>query len=224
MRPSPIREEYHRFATPRNAAKTATAATVTPTTTTTPSSLVTMPPSISSRSSSGLTTVIHASSAVAIRKIVSWTRWGRAEPAILLIVPGLSFCLVTDGSMRNPRAIIMPGPCTIPASLVRPASGLPLVIRPRAKVGPGRKSAQAVRRRLLGDRSPLGGAAPAPEGDTHLGQDAVNESVGTPGLGGQRADRLPRLVPPGQAGGELAAVRPGHPGTSFEVLGHVYLP
>ena len=74
MRPSPIREEYHRLTTPRNASKTATAATVTPTTTTTPSSLVTMPPSISSRSSSGLTTVMHASSAVAIRKIVSCTR------------------------------------------------------------------------------------------------------------------------------------------------------
>jgi hypothetical protein len=60
--------------TVRNASKIATAATVTATMTTTVSSRAMMPWSISSRSRSGLTTVITASIAVANRKTESWTR------------------------------------------------------------------------------------------------------------------------------------------------------
>ena len=74
MRPSPIREEKYRFTTPSSASSTVTPATVTATPMTMASSLAMMPLSISSRSSSGLTTVIAASRAVANRKIVSFHR------------------------------------------------------------------------------------------------------------------------------------------------------
>jgi len=68
-----------------------------------------MPWSMMSRSSSGLTTVITASTEVAIRNTVRCIRYGRAYDAILRMVPGLSFCLVMEGSIRNPRIMTMFG-------------------------------------------------------------------------------------------------------------------
>ena len=74
MRPSPSREENQRFTTPRNASNSTTAMTVSPTTTTTASFLAMIPLSMSSRSSSGFTTVMQASREVANRKIPSCSR------------------------------------------------------------------------------------------------------------------------------------------------------
>ena len=74
MRLSPIREENHRLATPRNASNRATAASA-------PAIAITMawfrgrmPRSMMARSSSGLTTVISASSAVVTMNAMSAPR------------------------------------------------------------------------------------------------------------------------------------------------------
>ena len=78
MRPSPIRAENHRITKPSTASKIATAATAKASRITSCSSRPRMPWSMMSRSSSGLTTVITASTEVAIRNTVRCIRYGRA--------------------------------------------------------------------------------------------------------------------------------------------------
>src|ERR1700733_2399857 len=126
-----------------------------------------------------------------------------------LIVPGLSFCLVTDGSMRNPRAI--PGPCTIIYPIVVPGPGSYVTVFPQAN----------------GSASPAllpGGTAPAAQGHAGLGEDAVDEPVRPPGRGRQGADGLAGVVAALQVTRELAAVFPGHPGALSQRcrFGHLY--
>ena len=74
MRPSPIRAENQRITKPSTASKIATAATAQASTITTCSLRARMPWSMISRSSSGLTTVITASTTVARRNTARCTR------------------------------------------------------------------------------------------------------------------------------------------------------
>ena len=74
MRLSPIRAENHRLVTPRTASNSATPATAAASPMTIASFLGRMPLSMMSRSSSGLTTVISASSAVVTMKAASAPR------------------------------------------------------------------------------------------------------------------------------------------------------
>ena len=74
MRLSPIRAENHRLTTPRKASKKATPATAPAIPITIASFLARMPLSMISRSSSGLTTVISASSAVVTMNTASAAR------------------------------------------------------------------------------------------------------------------------------------------------------
>ena len=67
MTPSPIRAENQRITKDRPASKSATAATTTASVTTSAWFLARMPLSMMSRSSSGFTTVMRASSDVAMR-------------------------------------------------------------------------------------------------------------------------------------------------------------
>ena len=78
MRLSPIRAENHRLTTPRKASTSATPATAPAIPITIAWSRARMPLSMMSRSSSGLTTVISASSAVVTMKAASAPRYGRA--------------------------------------------------------------------------------------------------------------------------------------------------
>src|SRR6185437_107624 len=134
--------------------------------------------------------------------MVSWTRYGRAYPAIRLIVPGLSFCLVTDGSIRNPPlAIANPGPCTITRPmLVRPQTGYGMVFR-QANTGP-----HSLKDCPGAEGLPPGGAAPAPQRYPGLSEDAVDEPVGPPGRYRQGTDGLSGVVPALQVGRQLVAV------------------
>ena len=61
-------------------------------------SLGRMPLSMTTPIRTGYSTVTTASSAAATRKMARSSRYGRAYPVIRLTVPGLSRCLVTDGS------------------------------------------------------------------------------------------------------------------------------
>src|SRR5580700_346190 len=132
-----------------------------------------------------------------------------------LIVPGLSFCLVTVGSMRNPRDIANPGPCAIIYPMVvRGANDSGTVSRQANTPPPGGRT-------LL-----PGGAAPAAQGHAGLGQDAVDEPVRPAGRGRQGTDGLAGVVAVPQVGRQPAAVFPGHPGAFSEGcrFGHLYLP
>src|SRR6185437_3417763 len=136
---------------------------------------------------------------------------------IRLIVPGLSFCLVTDGSMRNPpRTPMNPGPCTIT---------WPMVVRRATRYGTVSRRANRPPRPGGGASLP-GGAAPAAQGHAGLGEDAVDEPVGPAGRGGQGADGLARVVAVLEVGRQLAAVFPGYPGAFSQRrrFGHLYLP
>ena len=74
MRLSPIRAENHRLATPRKASNSATAASAPASPITIASFLARMPLSMMSRSSSGDTTVISASSEVVTMNAASAPR------------------------------------------------------------------------------------------------------------------------------------------------------
>src|ERR1700722_11029693 len=98
----------------------ASPATAAATTSTTSARFGRTPRSMTTPSSTGIVTVITASSAAARRKIASCRRYGRAYPAILRTVPRFSCCLVTDESDVNPRIIwSWPGPGCIAAGYSR---------------------------------------------------------------------------------------------------------
>ena len=78
MRPSPIRAENQRITKLSPASRRATAATAIASPITIASSWPRMPRSMIARSSNGLTTVITASTEVASRKMMRWSRYGRA--------------------------------------------------------------------------------------------------------------------------------------------------
>src|SRR4030081_548860 len=124
-----------------------------------------------------------------------------------LIVLGWSFCLVTVGSMRNPRAIANPGPIIYPM-VVRRANDYGTVSRQANAPLAARPSAFD----SGGPASLPGGAAPAAQGHAGLGEDAVDEAVRPPGGDRQGADGLAGVVAVLQVSRQLAAILPGYPG------------
>src|SRR5436305_9046675 len=156
------------------------------------------------------------------------------------MVPGLSFCLVMEGSIRNPRIMTMfarpymtretpQGRRLVPyrTGLVSASSEL----QGLSGRGPGRLHR---RRRRAGATwwnlalhlglATAGRSTTPAQRHSGLGQDPVDEAVGPSCRGCQCADALARVIPLAEGCRQLAAIHPRHPRAFLEGLGHMYLP
>src|ERR1700743_3244486 len=132
------------------------------------------------------------------------------------MVPGLSFCLVTEGSIRNPLPTRPPGPWDAPPphiALTTYSGRTPSPYRLLLRRTP-------LPRRLPRPCRP----APAAQGHALLGEDPVDEPVRPPRRQGQCPDGLPCVIAALQVRRHRRPVRTGHPAALLEFLGHLYLP
>src|SRR5215469_1939735 len=116
-------------------------------------------------------------------------------------VPGLSFCLVTEGSIRNPWPT-GPWKATLPYMILTTYFG---VRRFPTGFLPG---ANELARHWPRPRRP----APASQDHPLLGEHPVNEPVGPPGGQGQCPDGLARVVAALEVARHLGSIGPRHPG------------
>ena len=108
MRPSPIREEYHRCSIVSPASNTARTATISESRITTLEFWGVTPLSTRSLSSRGTATMTNASTTTSTRKTMIGRRNGRAYFATRRVVPGVSFRSTTSESRVMDRMTIHP--------------------------------------------------------------------------------------------------------------------